>query len=341
MKLRNSIGIETRFGYKLIELYEGDITNPDIDADLLVVSSYAISYSPVPGTLIGALYNAWGIELNENAIDYDLRKPLSVWISKDLARGNYRRILCVELVGSFIDLETAISNIFTGVGILEAKGIAPITIVMPLLGTGQQYLDSKLIVSILIPEARKALERLSTLEKIIFMDLDQNKVDELDEAINEYLGRSNVLLPKDELIANLKSDICSLLDKSYTSIPYLQKSLYQDMRRLLASDEVRSFEVGILARRYVESMVNSILPSDKPVHNLANGIDQIAQYNIAPWIRSYMHTLRLIGNESAHEKKKEGRRPPYVVEDDLVITLFCIHRLLVFWSNTYLEPSTP
>lgn len=105
------------------------------------------------------------------------------------------------------------------------------------------------------------------------------------------------------------------------------------MRRLLSLDEVRSFEVGILARRFVESMVNFILPSNKPVHNLAKGIDLTAQYKIAPWIRSYMHTLRLIGNESAHEKSTEGRRPPFVGEDDLVLTLFCIQRLLIFGKN--------
>ena len=333
MKLRNSIGIETRIGYKLFELYEGDSTDSSILADLLVVSSYAGSYLPTSGSLIGSLYETWGLDLSNVKVDFDLRAPLSVWISEELTVGNYSRILCVDIVGSKTNLESALSNIFASIGILEVKGVAPKSMVLPLIGTGQQYLNPETIVAILIPEALNALQRLSTLEKIIFIDIDASKVNALDEAINEYLGRSNVLLPKDDLISNLQSDICSLLDKSYPSAPFMQKSLYEDMRRLLSLEEVRSFEVGILARRFVESMVNFILPSNKPVHNLAKGIDLTAQYKIAPWIRSYMHTLRLIGNESAHEKSTEGRRPPFVGEDDLVLTLFCIQRLLIFGKN--------
>ena len=89
--------------------------------------------------------------------------------------------------------------------------------------------------------------------------------------------------------------------------------------------------MGILSRRLVEYIVEEVLESDKPIQELARSINKTANIGVASWIRSYMHTLRIIGNEFAHEKATEARRPQHMDENDLVIALFCAHRLLDFW----------
>ena len=55
MQPRNTIGIETHWGFRTFELYEGDLTSPEFAADLLVVSAFLGNYAPTTRTLIGAL----------------------------------------------------------------------------------------------------------------------------------------------------------------------------------------------------------------------------------------------------------------------------------------------
>lgn len=54
---------------------------------------------------------------------------------------------------------------------------------------------------------------------------------------------------------------------------------------------------------------------------------------VASWIRSYLHVLRVLGNESAHEKRGEGRSPAHVEARDVAIGLFCLQRVLEFWVS--------
>ncbi|MDP6946974.1 MAG: hypothetical protein QF464_22685, partial [Myxococcota bacterium] len=52
---------------------------------------------------------------------------------------------------------------------------------------------------------------------------------------------------------------------------------------------------------------------------------------VSPWIRSYMHTLRIFGNEGAHHKDDDERFPRALTEKDLALCLFCVLRVLSFW----------
>jgi hypothetical protein len=63
----------------------------------------------------------------------------------------------------------------------------------------------------------------------------------------------------------------------------------------------------------------------------AAGIDGLAAVGVGPWIRGYMHTLRLLWNEAALERATCGRFPPHVAQEDLALALFYIFRLLSFW----------
>ncbi|MGE4068630.1 MAG: DUF4145 domain-containing protein [Vicinamibacterales bacterium] len=57
------------------------------------------------------------------------------------------------------------------------------------------------------------------------------------------------------------------------------------------------------------------------------------QGHVAPWICGYMHVLRHLGNEAAHEQGLTPRVPPVVDQSDLGLCLLCVERLLRFWEQ--------
>ena len=62
-------------------------------------------------------------------------------------------------------------------------------------------------------------------------------------------------------------------------------------------------------------------------------IEHLEPLGIADWIRSYMHVLRIFGNEAAHERQKLNRKPLSINETDIALSLFCLQRLLEFWVD--------
>ena len=82
-------------------------------------------------------------------------------------------------------------------------------------------------------------------------------------------------------------------------------------------------------------MVNNLIRSSggTPGIDLFKKIETLHNRNIAQWISSYMHVLRIFGNESAHERNTH-RMPSELTENDFIISLFCLNRVLQFWLDT-------
>jgi uncharacterized protein DUF4145 len=339
MRLLNQLAIETRHGLRTIELYEGDLTATGFSADLLAISAFQSSYVLTHGTVIGSLATSLAInveELRENCA-LDLRASLGIWISKPLEVGPFRRLLCVEIIGQDLSIEELIENVFVGVAVLEAKGTPVTSLVLPVLGAGSQQIKAANILASLLSAAKRAIYGSSKLERISFVEIHPPRAAELDVAMNTLLGRSNIRLPKDSLIQNLKADILAAVSKSQDLVPSGHRNLIDEMRRVLNIESARSFEVGILGRRLVEFVVDDLLSKKNTSPNLDMKIEELANHGIAGWIRSYMHVLRVLGNESAHEKDDSGKRPSFAIEEDLVISLFCLLRLWNFWASAKSE----
>lgn len=54
------------------------------------------------------------------------------------------------------------------------------------------------------------------------------------------------------------------------------------------------------------------------------------QCGVSAWIKSYLHTLRILGNEGAHTKNSQKRRPEQPVGRDLVVIHAALNRVLNF-----------
>ena len=55
MKRLNILDVDTRWGFRSFELWNGDVTKFDFAIDLLLISSFGTDFFPLEGTVIGAL----------------------------------------------------------------------------------------------------------------------------------------------------------------------------------------------------------------------------------------------------------------------------------------------
>jgi hypothetical protein len=240
MLLQNSVGIESPWGYRTFELYEGDLTEPEASADLVVVSAFAGDYSPIPGTALGSLHRKCGIDARLLGRALDLIGPFGLWISVPLPDVNFKWLMCVELLGGAVDIAEALRNVFVAVSVMEAKGWRVESMTMPLLGAGQQALEAQGMIDALIPAASDALRRSSTLSRVLFVEKDRGRVEQLSSAMNRLLQRSNVTLRRRPLIANLQEDICTNVDRAMPAVPEGHRRLFIEMRRVLEREELAS-----------------------------------------------------------------------------------------------------
>jgi O-acetyl-ADP-ribose deacetylase (regulator of RNase III) len=341
MEPLNLLEVETRWGFRAIELYHGDITRLDAAVDVVALSAFKDHYVPTPGTVIGALQSNCGLSVAALARnkEYDLREALGCWVARVPAADRFGRLLCVEIIDETLSahdltsrLHDIIQNLFVVVGVLEAKGVKVRSLALPVLGAGQQQIDPKPVIAALLDSAKGYLKQSPNLARVLFVEYNEQRARQLDAAMNAVLERVAVL-PKGHLVQGLRNDLAQSLDRAREIADDAGVQLLSDIRRLALSEQSRSFEIGIVARRLVEFIVNDIQPEKRRTADLLGRIERLADQHIADWIRSYMHVLRVFGNESAHEKNRETRRPSTVDGTDVTLCLFCVQRLLDFWLD--------
>ena len=334
-QLLTTVGFDSPYGYKRVEVRHGDITQLSIRHDLLVISAFKGGYLPTPGSLMGALLTNLGLSVEELAQDMflDLRKPLSTWISRPLENFSFKRILCVEMVGTEFSIEETFENLFASVGLLHSKQIDAQSIVMPLLASGEQGIPKQEIIQTLLPLCKNALFASPSLNSITFAERRIEKALEIDTVINETLGRKELKFPRNEVMEALRTEILELASQAAERYP--EAELFSEIINVFRREDLRSFEAGVLARRLVEFVVNDVIRKSgaTPGIDLYKKIETLHNRKVSMWMSSYMHLLRIFGNESVHERD-DSRLPRELTENDFIISLFCMNRVLRFW----LEP---
>lgn len=179
--------ISTECGCKELSVRVGDITAFPDRIDVLAISAFRYSYTPTPHTLICALQDHCGIEVQRLATDpaLDLRKCAGCWVSEELpARFSIRRIAGIELTNyHHRETERAASALllarvrafFSMLDIAADMGISLDTVMMPLVGMGAQSIDLSLLAVPLINESAAFLRRNPAVRRLIYMDLNAEK----------------------------------------------------------------------------------------------------------------------------------------------------------------------
>jgi len=329
----NFVQVETKTGIKEFELIQCDITALPFEVDLLSVSAYKNNFSPTSRSVIGHLFRKGiNVEQLSKRPYLDFRDSLGVWVSSAQSNLIFRQLICVEIIGRNHSFENAIKNLFSTISALEIQGLQNTTLALPLLGSGDQYLKTELVIPTLIEISLDFLKYSRYLKKIYFVEIDQFKAGLFNNAMNEALGRAKIKSPKGDLADMLKQD----LNRHIVSLLNLHEDeeIFRDLNRVINSD-FRPFEFGAASRKVVEKIILIIHPKTKKQTDLLKKIESLNQLGISSWITSYMHTIRIFGNEAVHSKEVQNRKPEYVDEKDLEIGMYCLSKILDFYLNHF------
>jgi hypothetical protein len=349
MSLVNLVEIDTPFGHRGVELHHGNLARLPFRVDVLCLSVYQGSYAPVPGTLVAALRNECELDVGALAASpcIDLGDRLGVWLSQALPEQAFRHVACVamrRLTAPTPDARDVIASsmrhLFTLLLAADLQGVEIRSLALPLLGTGSQELSAQAVLPTLMDLSGRFLQRAPCLERIVFMDLDAAKVEVLDDALNRHLARaaSDVQrLPATALTDALVTELTATLRRLRVLLdrppPRATGTLASLIDRLDAGD-IRFFELAILGRKFAEELVGDMrgtAGSQARPHSLMHAIEALKQQQVASWMVSYLHTLRVFGNEAAHTQDRTDRMPHAVAEQDVMSVLFCLNRVAVFW----------
>jgi len=341
MSLINIISVPTSSGIKTIEVHNKDITNLDWDVDLLVVSAFHGSYTPAPQTVIKALEDNKSINFSELARypEVDLRIPLSCWVSHPVETLGNCRILCIEGIKTSIEnnggSDEALSNLFETIALLSHKNMTISKIAMPLLGTGHQGNDIVKVLPVLVEKAIHTLLHVNTISTIYFVEIDSNRVSQIDETINTHLQREydklESVFEDDSLVQLFGGVISKLLQVKSVNHRLSRSNTINNLISKILRKDLRFYELGILSRKTVELLVKEIsgLPETKE-YSLNDHINELRLKNVADWMITYMHTLRVFGNSVAHEGI-EKTFPNHMEKADILVFAHAFSRFLDFY----------
>jgi O-acetyl-ADP-ribose deacetylase (regulator of RNase III) len=332
----NLVEVQTVWGFRTFELYQGDITQLR-DVDILFVSAFSKNYVPLSGSVIGALHKI-GIDVQQLAQQplLDLREPLNCWVSTALPQQPFKHIICVETPwqrdGNDADqiIRQALKDLFTVLWMLEARDIPTTTVATPMLATNLQNYNPHTVIETLLELSTRHLEHSSTTATIKFLTYNKARADDFRHAMDDILGRVRVKLPQGPQIDALKRDISKLLPELRKQINY---PVFDDIQQLAREDPGEPLNYGITGRDFAQAFAEDLLGTDNSnsKDDLNRKINKLQkpQVDVPEWLKYQLHLLRTIGNDFAHGQGKT------ISAEDMELQIMCIRRILKFWIAYY------
>lgn len=260
MKRLNVVDVDSRWGYRSFELWQGDITQSDFSIDLLMISSVGDDFYPVHGTVIGSLFHQLGISVQQlqKTREIDLVQALKLWVSPATNSHTISRLLCVQIPPGGEGADRIVEQSFLAFLILEAREMPLSTVCLPVLGTGAHGLDAEQLVPPVLNGAQQALRTVRSINRICFVEIDSGHAMALSRAMDSALGRVSVTLAKGDMADLLRKEIGYDLEQIETIDPGTTK-LVSELRQAIF--EGRSATIGIGGRHLAEYVCAATLRS--------------------------------------------------------------------------------
>ncbi|NBV87764.1 MAG: DUF4145 domain-containing protein, partial [Verrucomicrobia bacterium] len=227
-------------------------------------------------------------------------------------------------------IKRAVRSLFGLLAVAEINGVSIKRIAMPILGTGNQGLKMEAVMPWIIETISKLLGNLSSIHTVQLYVLREGA--HAAQILNTLLEREQsasvrVSAESEAMAGQVCAKLKVLLEKSANV--GRDNAAAVELLSLLKRDGGSFITLAALARRLVEAIVQGVAAEKgaKAEAELIKNIDGLAPHGVAPWMLSYMHTLRVFGNEAVHEKQKE-RHPRAVNKWDLMVLLLCLDRVL-------------
>ena len=260
----------TAFGeQKTVEVWCHDITTFPQDFDLLTVSAFPNNYNTTARSLIGALWRNLGINVGELLTDpfIDLRPQIGCWLSRPLPAsstgGLFTHIGCITLGGSEIGKGSIISRIRSYFHMLDLAADADVpmeTILVPLIGTGDQNIQADQILLPLMNEVVSLLKRNNKVKKLLFVERNYEKASMAADALRKSYQLSYA--PAENTAKPLNKEPYFFLSYTTHGDTYAAELFRDELRRRglrywYAPDSIRS---GDYASQIVEGSAQAITP---------------------------------------------------------------------------------
>lgn len=354
----NSVTIETPHGYREFRLLCGDIAAQP--SDLLVFSVHAGAGRPGGNVL-------WALEDRYDTLDLDaaalllsltgnspfrltsapgsLESPAGVYMVAPPTGSPFQDLLMLRLPGArqFGDDVTAaeayrraVRGAFAAVSALEFHGKSYPSIALPVLG-GQRKFPKLEAMTHLLTAAVDWLNVSRHTERILFTVFEEEEVRDWSQAMDQALGRTFDDGDYDDAAAELRIRLAEkvgviLAAESESGL----RRILRDLRDALGKEKELSIQqFGMLGRLLAEA-VSARLCSDlgiKPSNNAFANIEKLGESpRISRWINSYLHCLRVLGNEAVHLMDREDRLPEALAPGDLVVIFGNMVRVVDFYK---------
>jgi hypothetical protein len=281
--------------------------------------------------VIGALFENRKLEvrtLAENP-EIDLRHAEHAFISQKTTDPWIGRILCLEMIGTnFNSLEQNLDALLFTLYKAEIKGLRITSIIMPLLGTGNQQINSAKVMEILLKKIEYLLLNSTHIEEVMLVAYQDEQAKRLNASMNSTLGRKPSLFKQDQIMSAVIGGIIGL----YKDEPNcLQNKAFLDLHAEICQTEIDATKLAIIARSMCEYILSSLYPSNLK-RELAGMIPLLRERGAQPWIESYFHLIRVFGNVHAHDQPRQ-KISAQIGVSDLLIVLFGIERVLRFYVD--------
>lgn len=341
----NSVSVDTPNGFRSFQLVQGDITT--VPTDLLICSSHPDADRPPDGNIIRRLRDRHGWDLHDACRLLSLDHGCWTCFLAAPAGLPCGNVLVLRMPDPTHDsdgnalFDNSIQGTFAAVAALELMDRRFPVISLPLL-YNRQLEDRVAGAETLIRRATAWLKQSAHTHTIQMVFIDTSDMACWNEAMDRSLGRSYVPGGSNAVVSGLCSEVLGQLAGSHD--PRLAGATGPLRGALAHADKLSIEHLCAFGRKLVELMLAQLLPQFGLRHTsiLANNIEELNKcHRVAPWIVSYMHTLRIFGNESVHARDQGSpHRPSRLGASDLVVALSAIRALLAFWSELHSDPES-
>jgi len=359
----NSLSFETYYGFKDFTLMYGDISEQP--AELIVFSTHAGKGKP-SGAVISALHQKFGndildfdkmsqiISLTEKSYfnigaifpkDEKYNVPANTYLIEPKGNMPFKNILMLRLPGpKYFKNDTpplnaykiSVVSIFSSIAALEFSGKQYKNISMSLLGGARSFSRTK-IMSILLENAIKWLEYSRYTKEINFVIYEKKEIEAWNISMNEALGRTYDTGDYEKSIKELQGKLKEQINGIINNINNndLKEILKTVSNALTNSKEICIQQFGMYGRKLTECISSQICIDLglKPYNTIYKNIEQIEKNKkVSKWVNYYLHSLRVLGNESVHLSDKKNRIPESLSSGDLLVIFSNILRVLDFYE---------
>ncbi|MBK9387707.1 MAG: DUF4145 domain-containing protein [Planctomycetes bacterium] len=334
----NAVSVETPQGLRTFELYAGDIF---ADAsDLLVISASPREERAPAGSLVEQLRDQYGLEpdLSHSLVSFG---DLAAFVQKGNESTPFGDLLTMRIPPPRSQLDPvefydrAIRLTFAAVASLEFLGKRYPRVSLPILV--RQGIDAYApAVHSLLRHAIAWLRQSRHTCAIGYYVYHPEELDAWDGAMNACLGRTFVDAHGDSVLNGLCRGIVGALDGG--ALTGGLADLSASLRRALADPERLCVQtIAAFGRKLAELLTEQLCREFElsPGRDLMANIEALRTSGaLAPWISSYLHLLRVFGNEAVHAQASRRRIvPSQLAPEDLLSLVSAVAALLRFWRT--------